>query len=162
MPSPIKGTLGIDYSRIDTERKHPLNMEVDFDDGRRRKYIYAHGAIAAWDALRIVPGHARPIVYEPTQGVGDPLEGVSEFAIPAGSYGWVKVKGWTSVNSVAGPVQGQSLAPSATAGHLDHVTAVANPPAAADFAYELVMSAGLPAFCTVAEGGTGYAGIQLG
>jgi hypothetical protein len=126
-PSPSGAKyLGIDFTQVDAvgAPKHALGLEVDCDDGTRRKYIRAGAAIAATDALKVDFAEGS-FDFDPTSAVAQPLAGVATVALADNEFGWVIVRGPAIVKAAATVVAGAHAASTAVAGTLDDVTAAA-------------------------------------
>ncbi len=145
MPGVLQKLLGVDATRVDTVQKHELGIEIDFADGRRRKYIRAGGAIAVNDALKVDVAEG-PHDFIPTAAANDALAGVAEVAIADNSFGWVVVRGAVVSKAAATVVAGAHAVPTGTAGTLDDSTAAA--------ANAIALAAGIGAiFQTTTSGG---------
>lgn len=145
-PFVIGGKItGVDVTSVDVTALHEVGLELDFSDGKRRKYIKAGAAIAAFDALTV--DEAETPDLEPTSAVNQALAGVAERAIADGSHGWVVVRGsGVSVKAAATVVAGAHAVTVATAGTLDDDTAAA--------ANAIAAASGIGAkFDTVTSGG---------
>jgi len=148
---PLYVVGGIDIGRVDDTPQHILNLEVDFQDGCRRKYIKAGSDISAFDFLKIGPG----LAYKPTSAVAQPVEGVAEINIPAGKFGWVIVHGLAKAKLAAGVVAGDSVGSSAVAGTGAKLNASASP-SQAEVQAALAAASGKGVTCVVDQtGGVG-------
>lgn len=115
--------LGIRFTDVDTVQKHALGIEVDCDDGTRRKYVRAGAAVAQYDAL-IVDFAEGKFDYQPSAVADTPLAGVNILSgISDNYFFWAIVRGPANVKVAATIVAGQPLVPIGTAGTLDDTAA---------------------------------------
>jgi hypothetical protein len=124
MPDVLLKLLGCKFTQVDTAAKHALGIEVDCDDGTRRKYIRAGAAIAANDALKVDVAEGA-YDLDPTSAAAQPIAGVATHAIADNSFSWVIVRGKATVKVAATIVAGAHLVSTGTAGTLDDVAAAA-------------------------------------
>lgn len=152
MSTGIAGTLGIDFTVVSTTRLHPLGLEIDCEDGCRRKYIRAGATILAMQCLKIdaVEG---PNDYTPTTALLDVLSGVAEVAIADNSYGWVITHGVCQALMSNGITVLQRLATSATLGGLTLAIVTGGGATAAEVERILSLASGKGAICIIVPAG---------
>lgn len=121
-PSVQQKLVGVEFNDVDTVRKHALGIELDCDDGTRRKYVRAGGTIALGDALTLdaAEGHYD---YHPTSAADQPVLGVAVTAVADNAFFWAIVRGKATVKVAAAIVAGTPLVPTAVAGTLDDTAA---------------------------------------
>jgi len=123
MPSPKSIESGIDFSRVDTSRKHPLGLEVPADDGCVYKYVRAGGGLTANNFVCIDYAEGVNDV-EQTDAVSEVFAGIVSVALSDNEYGWIKVKGvHVGANVATGVAAGDKLGSTATAGRADKLDA---------------------------------------
>lgn len=117
--------LGIDITLVTSDQRHELGIEIDCDDGTRRKYVRAGAAVAQYDALivDVAEGH-----YDltPASAANQPIAGVAPYAMTDNYYGWVIVRGKATCKVAATVVAGAPLVTTATAGTLDDTAGTAD------------------------------------
>lgn len=123
--SPQQKILGIEVTDVDTVQKHALGLEVDCDDGTRRRYVRAGAAVAQYDAL-IIDFAEGPYDYQPSAAADTPIHGVCPVSgVADNNFFWAVVQGKTNVKVAATIVAGAPLVPTAVAGTLDDTAATA-------------------------------------
>lgn len=116
--------LGFDPTRVTTEQEFTLGIEVTDHDGDVFRYVQGDSnGVQANDVVIIseagVVDRCDTTASAPGTGQGLPV-GVSETAIAANSYGWVKRKGTvTSINVATGCAAHTQLNATAAAGRVD-------------------------------------------
>ncbi|MEM3145980.1 MAG: hypothetical protein QW838_02850 [Candidatus Nitrosotenuis sp.] len=119
--------LGVDVNEVSTTPKNELGAEIALVDGRVVRYVKAATAVAAGDALVIATSDAAaPFAVSSSSAAAQVLVGVAHVAIPAGSYGFITVRGPVTVKASAGTASGARLGTTATAGTLAALTASAS------------------------------------
>lgn len=123
MASPQNFESGIDFSRVDDTRKHPLGIEVPGNDGCTYKYIRAGEALTAKNFLTV--DHAEGVDdFEHTDAVSEVIGGIANVAIGDNKFGWIIVHGVvTGANVATGVAAGDKLGSTATAGRADKLDA---------------------------------------
>lgn len=121
----MRKLLGIKATDVDSVQKHALGIEVDFDDGTRRRYVRAGAAVAQYDAL-IIDFAEGKFDWQPSAAADVPIVGVCPVSGVSDNYFfWAIVKGPANVKVAATIVAGAILVPIATAGTLDDTAATA-------------------------------------
>lgn len=117
--------LGVDPLVVDTTQEHELGLELDFNDGTRRRYVRAGAAVAQYDAL-IVDQAEGPFDWQPSAAADVPIVGICPVSGVSDNYFfWAITKGVAYVKVAATIVAGAVLVPIATAGTLDDTAAAA-------------------------------------
>lgn len=116
--------LGVDAVNESSVQKHPLGLEVPFNDGTRRRYIRAGAAIALGDALTIDFAEGNHDMT-PTTSATTPVHAVAAHAFTDNYFGWVITGGVASVKAATIAAGGLPLVPTGTAGTLDDTAASA-------------------------------------
>lgn len=132
MAFPFPGVLikhaGIDFNSVDLTPQHALGIEVDCDDGTRRKYVRAGSAIAAGDVLTVDVAEGDNDYQQSAAAADLTIAGAWPSAYPAvadNSYFWCVVRGVVSVKAAAAVVAGAPVVTIATAGTVDDTAATA-------------------------------------
>lgn len=147
-PQVLDKMLGVRFDLVDTSQLHALGIEIDCDDGTKRKYVRAgSGSIAQFDALTNDFGDASGGLfdYDSTTAASQPVHGTYPLAAaPAdNNFFWMIIRG-TAVVKAATVVAGTQLVSTATRGTLDDTAASA--------ANALAMAAGVGVAAITADG----------
>lgn len=122
-PQVLEKLLGIRFDQVDTVQQGALGIEIDCDDGTRRKYIKASGTIAQFDALTPIATtqHQWASTTAANQGVTGvcPVSGVATT-----NFFWAIVRGPVVVKA-ATVVALTQLVSTGTSGTLDDTAASA-------------------------------------
>lgn len=160
--SVLQKLLGIDFTAVDSTQKHALGIEVDCNDGNRRKYIRAGAAITAKQVLKVDYAEG-PNDFTPTAAVNEMIAGVSEVAMTDNYFGWVVVKGSVVALMENGAVAGDRQGSSATAGSVTKLVVTGGGVTAAEAERICSAAAGLPVICTTAPSGAEVFGtVRIG
>lgn len=122
--TPSIKVLGIDLSAVDTTQKHELGLEVNCNDGTRRRYVKATTTVAQFDACTqtIVNN-----VIASTTAASQPVVGINVLAGVSGaaSFFWLVVRALTVVVKAATVAALAPLVSTGTSGTLDDTAASA-------------------------------------
>lgn len=142
MAEVLEKLLGIRFVQVDTVQKHALGIEIDCDDGTRRRYAKASGSVAQFDALTVLTTTQNNVIT--TSAASQPVVGVCPVSgVATTNFFWAIVKG-PAVVKAATVVALASLVTTATAGTLDDTAASA--------ANALASSSGLGVWSVTADG----------
>lgn len=119
-PQVLEKLLGIRFDVVDTVQQGALGIEIDCDDGTRRKYFKASGAIALNDALVAI---ATVHNVKSSDAVNLGVMGVCPVSgVATGNFFWAVVGGPTVVKA-ATVVALTQIVTTATSGTLDDTAA---------------------------------------
>ncbi len=126
LPNVLMKHIGVEFNDVDTVQKHALGIELQCDDGTRRKYVRAGAAVAQYDALKVDVAEGA-YDLDPTGAVLQPIAGVCPVSgVADNNFFWAIVRGKATVKVAATIVAGAHLVSTATAGTLDDTAAAAD------------------------------------
>lgn len=121
-PQVLEKLLGIRFDQVDTAQVGALGVEIDCDDGTRRKYIKASGTIAQFDALTFTGTQHN---WKSTDAVNQGVAGICPVAGVATTNFFWAIVGGPAVVKAATVVALTQLVSTATSGTLDDTVAAA-------------------------------------
>lgn len=122
MASVLQKLLGIDFTVNESTQRHELGIEIDCNDGTRRKYVKAGAAVTAGNAVIVDVSAGNNTVIH-SSAVAQAVAGIAPVSLTSGYYGWIIVRGPYATANVATPSAGDMLGTTGTAGRLGAITA---------------------------------------